>query len=65
MTNLNSELSIDELDMVAGGELAKYAEINVMGFTIAVGQTTTGVTVGQVYHTGTDGVSRNGPLYSS
>lgn len=59
------ELNITELDFVSGGELTKYAEVTVFGYTIAVGESKDGVTVGQVFHTGSDGASRNGPLYSS
>jgi hypothetical protein len=39
MTNLNNELSLDELDAVSGGDNFRgYAQINVLGLTVAVAE---------------------------
>ncbi len=46
----NVELGLDELDAVTGGDNFKgYAEVNVLGLTLAVGETKDGKVEGGVF----------------
>lgn len=50
MRNDIRELNINELDAVSGGDNFKgYAEVNVLGMTVAVAETKTGVVEGAVF----------------